>query len=180
MKTEKLNIPDVFVVHPEIFGDERGGFAELFKASDYASYTDDLVFTQVNYSRSAKDVLRGLHYQLTPKAQGKLVSVVKGTVFDVVVDLRADSPPFKQWLSYEITAESKDHLFVPKGFAHGFLVLSDEAEVHYYCTDEYAPDMERGITWNDPELAISWPVDEPILSGKDQQYPTLAEAEFNF
>jgi len=177
---EKLEIPDVFVVRPQIYGDDRGTFAELFKASEFEEYTEDLNFKQVNYSQSQGGVLRGLHYQLSPKAQGKLVSAMSGSVFDVVVDLRRDSPTFKQWVSVTLDAAEKTLIFVPKGFAHGFYVTSDQAEVVYYCTDEYAPDMERGIIWNDRAINIQWPSDSPTVSAKDADYPNLSEAEYNF
>lgn len=175
-----LAIPDVIEVVPELHGDERGAFAELYKRSQFVGGGIDVQFVQFNYSRSAKDVLRGLHYQLNPHAQGKLVAVLTGEVFDVAVDLRRDSSTFGKWVSLSLVAAEKNMIYVPPGFAHGFCVTSGVAEVMYYVTGEYAPEAERGIIWNDPTLAIPWPTQQPKLSPKDQEYLQLAEAEYNF
>lgn len=168
-----LSIPDVIEVVPELHGDERGAFAELYKRSQFVEGGIDVQFVQFNYSRSAKDVLRGLHYQLNPKAQAKLVGAASGEVFDVAVDIREGSQTFGKWVSVVLSAQKKNLIYVPVGFAHGFCVTSDMAEVMYYVTGEYAPEAERGIIWNDPKLAISWPTTAPILSDKDKEYPTL-------
>lgn len=176
----KLAIPDVMEIVPQVHGDDRGGFAELYKASEFAQAGVDVQFKQFNYSRSAHGVLRGLHYQLPPHAQGKLVGAVQGEVFDVAVDLRRGSPTFGKWVSVVLSAERKNLIYVPVGFAHGFCVTSELAEVMYYVTEEYAPEAERGVLWNDPALAIPWPTQQPILSAKDQTYPTLEAAEDTF
>jgi dTDP-4-dehydrorhamnose 3,5-epimerase len=175
-----LAISDVIEIVPQLHGDERGAFAELYKASEFAARGIDVQFRQFNYSRSAKDVLRGLHYQLNPQAQGKLLSVASGEIFDVAVDLRKGSPTFGTWVSLALSAEKKNLVYVPAGFAHGFCVTSEAAEVMYYVTGEYAPEAERGIIWNDKTLGIGWPTDTPVLSGKDEKYPAFADAEMNF
>ncbi len=179
MKATPLAIPDVILFEPKVFGDARGFFLESFnqKAFDDAvgSHYD---FVQDNHSRSAKGVLRGLHYQLPPHAQGKLVRVVQGAVFDVAVDVRKSSPTFGQWVGAELTAENHQQLWVPPGFAHGFVVLSETADFLYKTTNYYAPAFERSIAWNDPHLAIEWPLNEaPQLSGKDAEAPQWADAE---
>lgn len=175
-----LAIPAVIEILPHIFGDERGGFAEMYKAADFQKQGIDVIFTQFNYSRSAKDVLRGLHYQLQPKAQGKLLAAITGEVFDVAVDIRKGSPTFGKWVSLTLSSEKKNLVYVPAGFAHGFCATSAQAEVMYYVTSMYSPEHERGIIWNDKTLGISWPTEAPVLSTKDQQYPALQDAEINF
>lgn len=177
---EPLVIPDVVHVTPKTFADDRGVFVELFKASEFAAYGLHDLFVQVNHSASKKNVLRGLHYQKNPKAQGKLVSVTRGEIFDVAVDIRRGSPTFGTWVSATLSAEKKNMLLIPTGFAHGFCVTSEEAEVIYYCTSEYAPDHEAGIIWNDPTINISWPVAQPLLSKKDAAFPLLTGADNNF
>lgn len=172
-----LEIPDVVEVIPRVFGDARGGFAEMYKAPDFAEHGVDVAFKQFNYSRSSQHVLRGLHYQLLPKAQGKLLTATSGEVFDVAVDIRKDSPTFGKWVSLTLSSEKKNLVYVPIGFAHGFCVTSPIAEVMYYVTDTYSPEHERGIIWNDPALAIAWPTQTPVLSEKDQKYPVLGMAE---
>ena len=169
MKVTPLAIPDVLLIEPKVFGDERGFFFESFNQQRFNEVTGlDLQFVQDNHSKSAKNVLRGLHYQLPPKAQGKLVRVVAGEVFDVAVDIRKNSPTFGQWVGVILSGDNKHQLWIPPGLAHGFLVLSESAEFLYKTTDYYAPELERGIIWNDPELAIEWPIDGvPLLSGKD-------------
>ena len=179
MKATPLAIPDVILFEPKVFGDARGFFLESFnqKAFDEAtgSHYD---FVQDNHSRSSKGVLRGLHYQLLPHAQGKLVRVVQGAVFDVAVDIRKSSPTFGQWVGLELSAEKHQQLWVPPGFAHGFVVLSETADFLYKTTNYYAPAFERSIAWNDPHLAIQWPLNEaPQLSGKDAEASNWMNAE---
>jgi dTDP-4-dehydrorhamnose 3,5-epimerase len=171
-------IPDVLIIEPKVFGDERGFFFESFNRRQFAELIGRNVdFVQDNHSRSAKNVLRGLHYQIQ-QPQGKLVRVVQGTVFDVAVDIRRSSPTFGQYAAVELSAENKRMLWVPEGFAHGFVVLSDTAEFLYKTTDYWAPEFERSIAWNDPAIGIQWPIQgEPSLSAKDQQAKALAEAE---
>jgi dTDP-4-dehydrorhamnose 3,5-epimerase len=170
MKATRLEIPDVILFEPKVFGDERGFFYESFNQQTFNKLTGlNVQFVQDNHSKSQKGVLRGLHYQLPPKAQGKLVRVVQGEVFDVAVDIRKDSPTFGQWVSAILSAENKQQLWIPEGFAHGFLTLSETAEFLYKTTDYYAPEMERCIVWNDEEIGIDWPIDkEPFLSVKDK------------
>ena len=169
MKATRLEIPDVILFEPKVFGDERGFFYESFNQQKFNELSGlNVQFVQDNHSKSQKGVLRGLHYQLPPKAQGKLVRVVQGEVFDVAVDIRKDSPTFGKWVSAILSAENKQQLWIPEGFAHGFLTLSETAEFLYKTTDYYAPEMERCIVWNDEEIGIDWPLDvEPALSSKD-------------
>ena len=171
-------IPDVLIIEPKVFGDERGFFFESFNRRQFAELIGrDVDFVQDNHSRSVKNVLRGLHYQIQ-QPQGKLVRVVQGTVFDVAVDIRRSSPTFGQHVGVELSAENKRLLWVPEGFAHGFVVLSDTAEFLYKTTDYWAPEFERSLAWNDPAIGIQWPIqDEPSLSAKDQQAKALAKAE---
>ena len=178
MKTTSLDIPDVVRFEPKIFGDERGFFFESFNHRQFEDAIGRSVqFVQDNHSRSVKGVLRGLHYQLH-RAQGKLVRVVHGEVFDVAVDIRRSSPTFGKWVGSYLSAENKQQLWVPEGFAHGFVVLSESAEFLYKTTDYYAPEHERCIRWDDPQIGIDWPiVGEPALSGKDRQGKRLADAE---
>lgn len=178
MQVIQTTIPDVLVIEPKVFGDERGFFYESFNKKllqEIAGIKDE--FVQDNHSRSAKNVLRGLHYQLV-QPQGKIVRVVAGEVFDVVVDLRKRSPTFGQWAGVHLSAANKKMLWVPKGFAHGFLVLSDAAEFVYKTTDFYHPASERSLRWDDPDLQIAWPIDtSPVLSAKDSQGVYLKDAE---
>ena len=162
-------LPDVKIIEPKVFGDSRGFFFESFEHRRYFQMLGiELAFVQDNISRSKKNVLRGLHYQ-SQNAQGKLVTVLAGNVFDVAVDIRVDSPTFGQWTGIELSSENKKQLWVPKGFAHGFFVLSDYADFHYKCTDYYHPPSEHSILWNDPKIGIDWPItDLPVLSSKDQ------------
>lgn len=178
MKVVATAIPELIVLEPDVFGDERGFFFESFNAKKFSEATGvEADFVQDNHSRSAKNVLRGLHYQVE-QPQGKLVRVVVGEVFDVAVDLRRSSPTFGRWGGEYLSAENKRMLWVPAGFAHGFLVLSDVAEFLYKTTDYYAPQHERCIRWDDKELNIQWPLDgEPVLSGKDAQGLPLVESE---
>ncbi len=178
--SKKLAIPDVVLIEPKIIGDERGAFSEIYKLSDFAKSGIDKQLVQVNYSKSKKDVLRGLHYQLIPKAQGKLIRAVTGKIFDVAVDIRKGSPSYGKWIGEVLSSENRKMLYIPEGFAHGFCVLSDTAEIIYYCTDEYAPGYDRGIVWSDPELQIDWPVRDPVLSEKDSQLAILRNTDNNF
>ena len=177
---EGLEIPDVILVKATAHPDPRGSFMEAYKLSAYAASGIPERFVQDNISHSARDVLRGLHYQLRPKAQGKLISVIRGAIFDVAVDIRRGSPTYGRWVGLRISAEDHMLLYVPVGFAHGFLVLSDQADVAYKVTAEYAPEADRGIVWNDPGLGIDWPIHNPILSPKDAVLPMLSQAENDF
>jgi dTDP-4-dehydrorhamnose 3,5-epimerase len=176
LKLTHTAIPDVLIIEPKVFGDQRGFFFESFNRRQFASLIGrDLDFVQDNHSRSEKNVLRGLHFQIQ-QAQGKLVRVIQGAVFDVAVDIRKSSPTFGQHVAVELSAENQRMLWVPEGFAHGFLVTSATAEFLYKTTDYYAPEFERSIAWNDPALAITWPIEgAPSLSAKDQQAPLLAD-----
>ena len=178
MKATPLAIPDVILIEPKVFGDERGFFFESFNQAQFEEAIGKSVqFVQDNHSRSAKHVLRGLHYQIQ-QPQGKLVRVVQGEVFDVAADLRKNSKTFGQWVGEILSAENKRHIWIPEGFAHGFVVLSDAAEFLYKTTDYYAPAHERCILWNDATLAIQWPAGiQPILSAKDAQGKPFIEAE---
>ena len=178
MKATSLAIPDVVLIEPQVFGDDRGFFFESFnKATFEAAIGRTVNFVQDNHSRSVKNVLRGLHYQIQ-QPQGKLVRVVQGEVFDVAVDIRKSSPQFGQWVGEMLSGENKRQLWIPEGFAHGFLVVSDVAEFLYKTTDYWAPAFERCIAWNDPDIFIKWPGGEkPALSAKDQQGELLILAE---
>jgi dTDP-4-dehydrorhamnose 3,5-epimerase len=178
MKVIPTALPDVLIIEPQVFGDERGFFFESFNERKFRDLTGvTLPFVQDNHSKSAKGVLRGLHYQLQ-QAQGKLVRVAAGSVYDVAVDLRRSSPHFGKWVGVELSADNKRQLWVPPGFGHGFVVTSDSAEFLYKTTDYYAPEFERSILWNDPALGIGWPIDgEPALSAKDKAGKLLAAAD---
>ncbi len=175
-----LDIPDVILIQPRIFGDDRGFFLELYKHSDFVQAGIQEHLVQDNYSKSAFGVLRGLHYQKSPKTQGKLVFCLKGRIFDVAADIRKRSPYFGKWVSAELSEQNRQMLYVPPGFAHGFQVLSETAEVMYKCTDEYSPKDERGIIWNDREINVTWPLPDPILSEKDRVNPPLRSADNDF
>lgn len=178
MEYEKLAIPDVILLTPKVFGDERGFFMESFRQSEFEQHCGNHTFVQDNHSKSAHGILRGLHYQLE-KPQGKLVRVTRGEVFDVAVDMRKGSPTFGQWVGATLSADNKQMLWVPPGFAHGFYVTSDEAEFQYKCTDYYNPGDEYCIRWDDPTLVIEWPLvngDEPRVSEKDNQGASFLEA----
>ena len=179
MKVTPTAIPDVLLLEPRVFGDDRGFFFESFNEKAFRDATGlDVHFVQDNHSRSVKGVLRGLHYQLPPAAQGKLVRAVAGEVFDLAVDIRKGSPTFGQWVGEVLTAENNKQLWIPEGFAHAFLVLSDAAEFLYKTTDYYSPECERSILWDDKELNIAWPLEgPPILSDKDQQANIFKAAE---
>jgi dTDP-4-dehydrorhamnose 3,5-epimerase len=178
MKIVSTSLPEVLIIEPKIFGDDRGFFFESYNRRAFAEATGiDVDFVQDNHSRSVKNVLRGLHYQIE-QAQGKLVRVVAGEVYDVAVDIRRHSPNFGKWVGFNLSAKGKHTAWIPPGFAHGFLVLSDAAEFLYKTTEYYAPQHERCIAWNDPELAIDWPIsDAPSLSAKDQMGKRLRDAE---
>ncbi|TAL00903.1 MAG: dTDP-4-dehydrorhamnose 3,5-epimerase [Rhodospirillaceae bacterium] len=178
MKATRLAIPDIFVLEPKVFGDDRGFFLESYNRRVFHEATGlDPVFIQDNHSKSAQGVLRGLHYQIK-QPQGKLVRVTAGEVFDVAVDIRKSSPTFGQWVGEILSAENKRQMWIPAGFAHGFLVLSAHAEFLYKTTDYYAPEHERCIAWNEPAIGIRWPIDgTPVLSAKDQRGALLREAE---
>ncbi|HEX4976149.1 MAG TPA: dTDP-4-dehydrorhamnose 3,5-epimerase [Pseudomonadales bacterium] len=168
MNVIDTEIPEVKIIEPKVFGDERGFFLETFQAKRYRDDAGiNLEFVQDNYSRSSKDVLRGLHFQ-KKNPQGKLVRVVRGEVYDVAVDIRCQSPTFGRWVGAVLSEQNKRQLWVPPGFAHGFLVLSDCADFEYKCTDYYDPSDEGCLLWNDASLAIDWPIDTPLLSNKDQ------------
>jgi len=178
MKVTATRIPDVLVIEPKVFGDERGFFLESFNQHAFqVAIGLDLTFVQDNHSRSARGVLRGLHYQLQ-QPQGKLVRVVRGAVFDVAVDIRRESPTFGLWAGVELSEHNQRQICVPPGLAHGFLVLSESADFLYKTTDYYAPQHERAIAWDDPDIAIDWPLtDSPLLSSKDQQAKRLRDAD---
>ena len=178
MNVISTTIPEVLILEPKVFGDERGFFFESFNHKQFLEATNlDVHFVQDNHSKSDKNVLRGLHYQLE-HAQGKLVRVVQGEVFDVAVDMRASSPTFGQWEGTRLSAENKRQMWVPAGFAHGFLVLSETAEFLYKTTDFYMPQHECYLKWDDPTVGIEWPLQgEPLLSGKDQQGLSLQDAK---
>ena len=180
MKVIETKIPGLLIIEPRVFGDERGFFFESFNEKAFAEATGAATnFVQDNHSKSAKGVLRGLHYQLPTKAQGKLVRVVQGEVFDVAVDIRKDSPTYGQWVGEVLSADNKKQLWIPPGFAHGFLTLSDTAEFLYKTTDYWSPEHERAIVWNDETLDIQWPLSgmQPTLAAKDAAAVAFSEAE---
>ena len=179
MQVTRLAIPDVLVLTPQVFGDDRGFFFESFNQQKFERATGvQTHFVQDNHSRSQRGVLRGLHYQLAPKAQGKLVRVVAGEVFDVAVDIRRHSATFGRWVGARLSAENKQQMWIPEGFAHGFVTLTETAEFLYKTTDYYSPAHERCIAWNDPAIGVEWPISTvPLLSGKDISGAVLADAE---
>lgn len=178
MKVTPTRLPEVLLIEPNAFGDDRGFFIESWNARSFAEAGIEASFVQDNHSRSARGVLRGLHYQIE-QAQGKLVRVVAGSVYDVAVDIRRSSSRFGQWVGVELSARNRQMLWVPPGFAHGFVALEDGTDFLYKCTDFYAPQHERSILWSDPAIGIDWPIGDmqPTLSGKDEGAPLLAEAE---
>ena len=178
MKFIETNIPDVKIIEPQVFGDERGFFMETFRTTLFNEHCGEREFVQENHSKSSHGILRGLHYQ-TENTQGKLVRVTKGEVFDVAVDMRKDSPTFGQWAGVLLSAENKRQLWVPEGFAHGFYVTTDEAEFVYKCTDVYNPSSEVSIKWDDPEINVEWPIPvdkKPLLSAKDENGLSFSNA----
>ncbi|MGJ8581091.1 MAG: dTDP-4-dehydrorhamnose 3,5-epimerase [Psychromonas sp.] len=178
MKFIETNIPDVKIIEPQVFGDERGFFMETFRTTLFNEHCGEREFVQENHSKSSHGILRGLHYQ-TENTQGKLVRVTKGEVFDVAVDMRKESPTFGQWAGVLLSAENKRQLWVPEGFAHGFYVTTDEAEFVYKCTDIYNPNAEVSLKWDDPALNITWPIaadKKPLLSAKDEKGLSFSDA----
>ncbi len=173
MEFKKTAIDGVYLITPRVFTDERGFFLERYNKQLFAENGIDVDFVQDNHSQSQKNVLRGLHFQSPPKAQDKLVWVTRGSVYDVVVDIRKDSSTYGTWVGYELSEENKQMLFVPKGCAHGFVTLSDRADLQYKVSDTYSPEHDGGIIWNDPTLAIDWHVAKPLLSEKDAALPTF-------
>lgn len=173
---EKQTIPEVILIKPKIFGDNRGFFMESYKKSDFVANGINVDFVQDNHSKSSKGVLRGLHYQAKPHAQAKLIKCVKGEIYDIAVDIRPNSPTFSKYIKVKLSEENKEMLFIPEGFAHGFVVLTNEAELIYKTNAEYNAKNDRGILWNDKDININWEIDfEPILSEKDKNQPTLKE-----
>ena len=177
---KRLEIPGVVLIEPKVFKDERGFFMETYQMPDFFAAGIKVNFVQENHSRSGKGVLRGLHYQNPPFAQGKLVRAIKGEIFDVAVDIRKGSPSWGKWVGVILSEENKYILYVPAGLAHGFYVLSEIAEVIYKTTNVYSAESEAGIIWNDEDLNIEWPVREPILSEKDEKLPSLKNADIRF
>jgi dTDP-4-dehydrorhamnose 3,5-epimerase len=174
MEIIQTSIPEVIVLAPPVFTDSRGYFLETYQQKKYAKLGISKPFVQDNQSYSTKNVLRGLHFQLR-YPQGKLVRVTQGTVFDVAIDIRRNSPTFGKWHGEILSADNRKQMYIPENFAHGFCVLSDSAEFLYKCTDFYVPGDEAGLIWNDPQLGIKWPIDEPILSSKDAVLPQMAD-----
>lgn len=174
MRVLETGLDGVLIIEPRVHGDERGFFLESWKASSYREHGLPGTFAQANVSRSEQGVLRGLHYQYC-QPQGKLVSVLEGRIFDVAVDIRPGSASFGQWAGVELNAHSHRQLYIPEGFAHGFIVLSDSALFHYYCTTEYAPQYEVAIAWNDPDIGVKWPCEPKSFSGKDRLAPRLRD-----
>jgi dTDP-4-dehydrorhamnose 3,5-epimerase len=177
---QRLQIPEIMLVDAQSFGDDRGLFLETYRTSEFAANGIPDQFVQDNLSCSVRGVLRGMHYQLYPKAQGKLVMALQGEIFDVAVDIRKGSPTYGRWVGMTLSADQFRMIYIPVGFAHGFCVLSEEAIVSYKVTEEYAPEQDRGIIWNDPDIGIQWPIREPVLSTKDAQLPPLEEADNDF
>ncbi|MCV0393724.1 MAG: dTDP-4-dehydrorhamnose 3,5-epimerase [Nitrosopumilus sp.] len=177
---KKLSIPEVILVESKVFSDDRGFFLETFKESIFINNGIEIKFVQDNFSHSQKGVLRGLHYQKNPKAQAKLVTALRGEIFDVAVDIRQGSPTYGKWVGEILSDKNHKLLYVPEGFAHGFCVLSDDANVLYKVNQEYSPKHEAGIIWNDHDIGIEWPIDKPILHEKDSRLPLLKNAENNF
>jgi len=176
----KTHIPGVMVIEYKKFDDNRGFFMETFQSSEFADHGIALPFVQDNYSHSVRGVLRGLHYQKNPFAQGKLVLVLKGSVFDVGVDIRQGSPTYGEWIGETLSAENQKMLYLPPGMAHGFCVLSEEVDFFYKVTADYTPEMDRGFIWSDPEIGVTWPISDPILSEKDKNLPSLTAADNNY
>lgn len=182
MNVMNTHLKGVIVIEPFVYGDHRGWFMETYNEAKFLEAGINMKFVQDNQSFSTgKGTLRGLHYQLNPKAQTKLVRCTKGAIFDVAVDIRKGSITFEEWFGIELTAENKKQLLIPKGFAHGFMTLTDDVEVQYKTDELYSPENDRGIIWNDPEISIEWPIDiTPVLSEKDEKAPLLKDAENNF
>jgi len=178
---KRLDIPDVVLIKPQVFSDERGFFMEIYKYGEFSSCGIKDHFVQDNHSKSfSKGVNRGLHFQKKPCEQAKLVRTISGSVLDVAVDIRRGSPTFGKWVSAILSAKNKSMLYIPVGFAHGFCVQEDDTEIVYRCSHEYSPEHDRGIIWSDPKIGISWLVNNPILSARDKNWPSLAEADIGF
>lgn len=182
MNLKETNLEGVVILEPTVYGDHRGWFMETYNEADLLEKGINIKFVQDNQSfSSVKGTLRGLHYQLNPKAQTKLVRCTKGAIYDVAVDIRKGSSTFGKWFGLELTEENKKQLLIPKGFAHGFMTLTEDVEVQYKVDELYAPECDRGIIWNDPEIGVEWPIDvKPILSTKDENAPLLNDTENNF
>lgn len=181
MNIIKTDIEEVIIIEPKVFGDHRGWFTETYSKERFKEFGVDIDFVQDNHSFSAqKGTLRGLHFQLNPKAQTKLVRCTKGKILDVAVDLREGSPTYKKWIAVELTEENKKQLLVPKGFAHGFLTLTEDVEVQYKVDEYYSPENDRSIRFDDPEIGVVWGVDSPVLSDKDLNAPLLKESDISF
>ena len=176
----RLRIRDVILVEAQTFKDDRGFFVETYKQSEFAANGIPVAFVQDNYVHSIQGVVRGLHYQIPPKSQAKLIAVARGEIFDVAIDIRSGSPTYGQWVGDILSDKNHHQLFMPVGFAHGYCVTSDWADVSYKVSDEYSPDHERGIAWNDPDVAIPWPVKRPLVSPRDSALPFLSAAEGHF
>ncbi len=177
---KKSNLSDVMLVEAKSFPDDRGYFKEIFKESSFIENEINTRFVQDNFSHSIKGVLRGLHFQKNPKAQAKLVTVLRGEIFDVAVDIQKDSPTYGKWVSEILSEQNHKLLYIPEGFAHGFCILSDKADVYYKVNQEYSPEHDIGFIWNDPEINIKWPIDKPLISEKDLKLPLLKNADNNF
>jgi dTDP-4-dehydrorhamnose 3,5-epimerase len=177
---QRLDIPDVVLIEAQAFNDQRGLFMESYKRSDFSANGIHDTFVQDNYSHSRRGVLRGLHYQKHPKDQAKLVTVLRGEIFDVAVDIRRGSPTYARWVGKLLSAKDCRLLYIPVGFAHGFCTLSEEADVLYKVTAEYAPELDRGVIWDDREIGIRWPINDPMVSPKDAELPPLHLADNNF
>lgn len=181
MELIKTDIKDLYIIEPQIFKDNRGWFMESYSAQKFEEKSIDIKFIQDNHSLSKeKGVLRGLHFQLEPKAQTKLVRCTRGEIYDVAVDLREGSPTYKEWFGTELSAENKKQFLIPKGFAHGFLTLSENTEVQYKVDEYYAPQYDRSIRFDDPEINVDWNIDNPVLSDKDKNAPLLKDSDCNF
>jgi dTDP-4-dehydrorhamnose 3,5-epimerase len=176
-KIERTALSGLVIIEPKVFADNRGFLMETFKRSAFQAAGLDVALVQENHSRSGRGTLRGLHYQRPPREQGKLVRVILGEIFDVAVDIRKGSPTFGRWVGVTLTAANHRMVYLPPGFAHGFCVISDEAEVIYKTTDEYSPEHECGVRWDDPALGIAWPIAQPTLSERDRRWPTLADID---
>lgn len=174
---KKLKIQDLILIEPKIYSDDRGYFLEIYKETDFVDNGISETFIQDNHSFSLKNVIRGLHYQLPPKDQGKLVTVIKGAIFDVAVDIRQHSNTYKQWVSVILSDENASVFYIPSGFAHGFLALTNKVHVVYKCTEEYSVEHEFGVIWNDPDINVLWPIKNPIISKKDSELPLLKNSK---
>ncbi|MCK4859579.1 MAG: dTDP-4-dehydrorhamnose 3,5-epimerase [Candidatus Omnitrophica bacterium] len=180
-KASKIdNFLGLIIIEPKVFSDERGFFMEAYNFCDFKQFGIKDNFVQDNHSRSSKGILRGLHFQHSPRAQSKLVRCIRGEIFDVAVDIRRSSVSYGKWFSIILSEENKKMLYIPEGFAHGFCSLQDGTEIIYKCSSVYSTECERGIIWNDKDINIKWPIDNPILSAKDQNWPLLKEADNNF